>query len=94
MNKLIITLNIDNVLGFKLMGGPLGLKNIPVKSDDCRRRRRAQRPSDPFYCTQCVGMNAAETHTIGELILKLRAEGLTILVIEHDMGLIGQAWES
>jgi len=37
-----------------------------------------------------AGMNAAETHTIGELILKLRDEGLTIFVIEHDMELISQ----
>jgi len=37
-----------------------------------------------------AGMNAAETHKIGELILKLRDEGLTVLVIEHDMELIGQ----
>jgi branched-chain amino acid transport system ATP-binding protein len=37
-----------------------------------------------------AGMNAAETHKIGALILKLRDEGLTVLVIEHDMELIGQ----
>ena len=37
-----------------------------------------------------AGMNAAETHIVGKLILKLRDEGLTILVIEHDMELISQ----
>lgn len=37
-----------------------------------------------------AGMNAAETARLGELILSLRAEGLTVLVIEHDMTFIAQ----
>jgi ABC-type branched-subunit amino acid transport system ATPase component len=37
-----------------------------------------------------AGMNAAETARLGELILGLRAEGLTVLVIEHDMTFIAQ----
>ena len=37
-----------------------------------------------------AGMNAAETAQLGELILSLRAEGLSILVIEHDMTFISQ----
>jgi branched-chain amino acid transport system ATP-binding protein len=37
-----------------------------------------------------AGMNAAETARLGELILSLRAEGLTVLVIEHDMTFISQ----
>jgi branched-chain amino acid transport system ATP-binding protein len=37
-----------------------------------------------------AGMNAAETARLGELILGLRAEGLTVLVIEHDMTFISQ----
>ena len=37
-----------------------------------------------------AGMNAAETRIVGDLILKLRDEGLTILIIEHDMELISQ----
>jgi ABC-type branched-subunit amino acid transport system ATPase component len=35
-----------------------------------------------------AGMNAAETERLAELLLQLRAEGLTLLVIEHDMDLI------
>ena len=35
-------------------------------------------------------MNAAETARLGELILSLRDEGLTVLVIEHDMTFIAQ----
>jgi len=37
-----------------------------------------------------AGMNAAETACLGELILGLRAEGLSVLVIEHDMTFIAQ----
>ena len=35
-----------------------------------------------------AGMNPVETHGLGEQIIRLRAEGLTVLVIEHDMSLI------
>ncbi|MDQ7037056.1 MAG: hypothetical protein Q9P01_20120 [Anaerolineae bacterium] len=35
-------------------------------------------------------MNPTETHELGEQILRLRAMGITILVIEHDMSLIHQ----
>jgi branched-chain amino acid transport system ATP-binding protein len=37
-----------------------------------------------------AGMNPSETHTLGEHVLKLRDEGLTVLVIEHDMTFIHQ----
>lgn len=37
-----------------------------------------------------AGMNPVETHDFGEQILKLRADGLTCVVIEHDMSLISQ----
>ena len=37
-----------------------------------------------------AGMNAVETHSLGEQIIRLREEGLTALVIEHDMSLIQQ----
>lgn len=37
-----------------------------------------------------AGMNPRETHELGEQILRLREDGQTVLVIEHDMNLIGQ----
>lgn len=37
-----------------------------------------------------AGMNPAETRALGEQILKLREDGISILVIEHDMSLIHQ----
>jgi len=37
-----------------------------------------------------AGMNAVETHELGEQILRLAAEGITVVVVEHDMALIGQ----
>jgi branched-chain amino acid transport system ATP-binding protein len=37
-----------------------------------------------------AGMNPSETHALGEQILRMRDDGLTVLVIEHDMSLIHQ----
>lgn len=37
-----------------------------------------------------AGMNPVETHELGEQILRLHADGITVLVIEHDMSLIRQ----
>lgn len=37
-----------------------------------------------------AGMNPIETEQLGEQIIQLRADGLTVLVIEHDMSLIQQ----
>jgi branched-chain amino acid transport system ATP-binding protein len=37
-----------------------------------------------------AGMNPSETRDLGEQIIRLRADGLTVLVIEHDMSLIHQ----
>jgi branched-chain amino acid transport system ATP-binding protein len=37
-----------------------------------------------------AGMNPTETREFGEQILRVREEGITLLVIEHDMSLISQ----
>jgi branched-chain amino acid transport system ATP-binding protein len=37
-----------------------------------------------------AGMNAVETHQLGEQILRMHRDGMTVLVVEHDMALIGQ----
>ncbi|MGA1842250.1 MAG: ABC transporter ATP-binding protein [bacterium] len=39
------------------------------------------------------GMNDQETECLGNLIKKMRARGLTILLIEHDMGLVMKVCE-
>ena len=53
-------------------------------------RALATRPRLLLLDEPTAGMNAAETARLGELILSLRAEGLTVLVIEHDMTFIAQ----
>lgn len=37
-----------------------------------------------------AGMNPTETRALGEQIIRLREDGITVLVIEHDMSLIRQ----
>jgi len=35
-----------------------------------------------------AGLNIAETEELGELILKIRQNGITVLLVEHDMSLV------
>lgn len=53
-------------------------------------RALATRPSLILLDEPTAGMNAVETRQLGEQILKLPAEGITVVVVEHDMALIGQ----
>jgi ABC-type branched-subunit amino acid transport system ATPase component len=57
-------------------------------------RALATRPRLLLLDEPAAGMNAAETARLGELILSLRAEGLTVLVIEHDMTFIAQVCDA
>jgi ABC-type branched-subunit amino acid transport system ATPase component len=51
-------------------------------------RALALRPAVLLLDEPAAGMNAAETERLAEQLLRLRADGLTLLVIEHDMDLI------
>ncbi len=53
-------------------------------------RALATQPALLLLDEPTAGMNAAETEHLGELVLSLRAEGLTVLVVEHDMTFISQ----
>jgi branched-chain amino acid transport system ATP-binding protein len=53
-------------------------------------RALATRPKMLLLDEPTAGMNPTETRAFGEQILKVRDEGLTLLVIEHDMSLIAQ----
>lgn len=53
-------------------------------------RALAAEPQLLFLDEPSAGMNQTETHQLGELLLQLRDEGLTMLIIEHDMNLINQ----
>jgi branched-chain amino acid transport system ATP-binding protein len=50
----------------------------------------AMRPSLLLLDEPTAGMGPVETKGTGELIKRLNAEGVTILVIEHDMGFVRQ----
>src|SRR5262249_54935999 len=53
-------------------------------------RALALKPRVLLLDEPAAGMNAAETEALAELLRALRASGLTLLVIEHDMELIMQ----
>ncbi|MBI5669907.1 MAG: ABC transporter ATP-binding protein [Chloroflexi bacterium] len=53
-------------------------------------RALAMQPRLMLLDEPTAGMNPVETEQLGEQIIQLRAEGLTVLVIEHDMSLIHQ----
>ncbi len=53
-------------------------------------RALASQPRLMLLDEPTAGMNPVETHDLGEQIIRLRADGLTALVIEHDMALIQQ----
>ena len=48
------------------------------------------KPALLFLDEPTAGMSAEETYKTGELVKKLNAEGMTIVVIEHDMTFIRQ----
>jgi ABC-type branched-subunit amino acid transport system ATPase component len=78
----------------------LGLDDVAVAAADTlsygdqRRvelaRALATDPSLLLLDEPTAGMNAAETERLGQLVLDLRAQGLTVLVVEHDMAFISQ----
>jgi ABC-type branched-subunit amino acid transport system ATPase component len=75
----------------------LDVQNSPAGSlpyGDQRRlemaRALATDPAMILLDEPTAGMNAIETREFGDQILRMRADGLTLLVIEHDMALISQ----
>lgn len=53
-------------------------------------RALATKPSMILLDEPTAGMNPIETQELGEQILRMKADGLTIMVVEHDMSLISQ----
>jgi branched-chain amino acid transport system ATP-binding protein len=53
-------------------------------------RALASEPALLLLDEPTAGMNAPETAQLGQFILTLRDQGITILVVEHDMKLISQ----
>lgn len=76
------------------LGHAADLKAGTLPYGDQRRlemaRALATQPRLLLLDEPTAGMNPVETHELGEQIIRLRADGLTALVIEHDMALIQQ----
>jgi branched-chain amino acid transport system ATP-binding protein len=53
-------------------------------------RAMATHPSLILLDEPTAGMNPVETAELGEQILRMKAEGMTLMVVEHDMSLIAQ----
>lgn len=53
-------------------------------------RALATKPKLMLLDEPTAGMNPVETEQLGEQILRLQRDGITVLVIEHDMSLIHQ----
>ena len=51
-------------------------------------RALASRPRLLLLDEPAAGLNPAETEALSELLRKLRAGGLTLLLVEHDMGMV------
>jgi branched-chain amino acid transport system ATP-binding protein len=57
-------------------------------------RALATQPALMLLDEPAAGMNPVETCQLGEQIIRLKNEGMTILVIEHDMSLIHQVCDA
>ncbi len=57
-------------------------------------RALATQPALMLLDEPAAGMNPVETHQLGEQIIRLKDEGITLLVIEHDMSLIHQVCDA
>lgn len=53
-------------------------------------RALATQPAMILLDEPTAGMNAVETEQLGEKILDMKADGIAVLVVEHDMALIAQ----
>lgn len=51
-------------------------------------RALAGRPRLMLLDEPVAGLNAAETHEIGGLIVKIKEQGIGVVLVEHDMGLV------
>lgn len=50
-------------------------------------RALAAQPQVLLLDEPAAGLNAVETHRLGELLLKIRDTGVTLILVEHDMSL-------
>ncbi len=51
-------------------------------------RALGARPTMLLLDEPAAGLNATETHALAQALRRIRDEGVTILVVEHDMGLV------
>lgn len=81
--------------------GLSGVQNVPATTlsyGDQRRLEMARaliaRPRLMLLDEPTAGMNPIETEELGRKILDMKAQGITVLVVEHDMALISQVCDT
>ena len=79
----------QKLLAFVGLGDVAGRRAGTLPYGDQRRleiaRALASQPKLLMLDEPAAGMNPAETARLGELLATLKAEGLTLLIVEHDM---------
>ncbi|MDA8196052.1 MAG: ABC transporter ATP-binding protein [Actinomycetota bacterium] len=81
-----------DALSFVGMNAPLGREAAGLSYGDQRRleiaRALATKPQLILLDEPAAGMNPAEKVDLQRLILKIRDSGVSVILIEHDMGLV------
>ncbi len=81
--ELLSTLGIDDLADQEATSLPFGKQRIVEIA-----RALATEPSLLLLDEPAAGLNIYETAQISDMIMKIRTQGVTVLVIEHDMSLV------
>jgi len=81
--ELLEQTGISDIAHHDALGLPFGSQRIVEIA-----RALATEPSLLLLDEPAAGLNMYETEVIADMIMKIREQGITVLVIEHDMSLV------
>jgi ABC-type branched-subunit amino acid transport system ATPase component len=88
----VVSARAKEMLGLVNLGGKEELPGFSLPAGDQKRLELARAlvsgPRMILLDEPVSGLNSAETDQMGDLILKLKREGITILLVEHDMNFV------